>query len=172
MQYSELIKERYSTRKFRQQEIEAGMIEAILEAARLAPTANNNQPQRILVISGADNMSKLKTCTPYTFSAPMAFVVCYNKDEAWVRPYDNYNSGVIDASIVATHMLLAIHDLGLGSTWVGHFDPEELSKMFNLPEHIKPVTVLPVGYPAPDSKPAPMHTKRHSIPEIVTYDKF
>lgn len=120
MEYSQLIKERYSVRKFSDKPVEDAKLAAILEAARVAPTAVNKQPQRILVIRDAAGMEKLKACTPYTFGAPMALAVCGHRDEAWVRPYDGYNSAIIDAAIIGTQIMLAVHDLGLGSTWVGH----------------------------------------------------
>ncbi len=115
---------------------------------------------------------KLKACTPYTFNAPMALVVCRYKDEAWVRPYDGENSGVIDAAIVGAHIMLAVHDLGLGSTWVGHFDPEALRRSFNVPDVIEPIAVFPIGHPAPDSKPSPRHSTRRPLEETVVYDSF
>jgi nitroreductase len=172
MEYSSLIKERYSVRKFSAQPVGQSTIDAILEAARVAPTAVNKQPQRILVIQGAEGMEKLKLCTPYTFDAPMALAVCCNMDEAWVRPYDNYNAGFIDASIVGAHIMLAVHDLGLGSTWVGYFDPAVFRKSFNLPANIEPVALFPIGYLAPDARPSHLHAKRRPLEETVVYDSF
>ncbi|CAK7006401.1 MAG: Albonoursin synthase [Desulfovibrio sp.] len=172
MEYAQLIKERYSVRKLSDRPVEEEKIAAILEAARVAPTAVNKQPQRLLVIRNAEGMEKLKACTPYTFGAPMAIAVCCNHDEAWVRPFDQYNSAVIDASVVATQVMLAIHDLGLGSTWVGHFDPAAFRKAFNLPGNIEPVAVFPIGYLAPDAKPAHLHEKRRPLEETVVYETF
>ena len=172
MEYSQLIKERYSVRKLDSRPVEEEKIAAILEAARVSPTAVNKQPQRILVLRDAESMEKLKECTPYSFNAPMALAVCCNLDEAWVRPYDNYNSGVIDAAVIGTHIMLAIHDLGLGSTWVGHFDTVVFRKLYNLPDNIEPVVIFPIGYPAPDAKPAHLHAKRRPLEETVVYDHF
>jgi len=172
MEYSSLIKERYSVRKFSVKPVEQSKVTAILEAARAAPTACNKQPQRILVLQDAESMEKLKTCTPCTFDAPMALAVCCNMDEAWVRSFDNYNGGVIDASIVGTHIMLAAHNLGLGSTWVGYFDPAVLRKSFNLPTNIEPVALFPIGYPAPDAKPAHLHAQRRPLEETVVYRSF
>lgn len=172
MEYSDLIQQRYSVRKFSKQPVEDSAVQAILEAARLAPTAVNKQPQRILVLRGKESMDKLKTCTPYSFHAPMALAVCCHTEEAWIRPYDNYNSGVIDAAIVGTHIMLAVYNLGLGSTWVGHFDPVEFRRVFNLPANIEPVAIFPIGHPAPDAHPAPQHEKRRPLEETVVYDSF
>ena len=172
MEYSQLIKERYSVRKFSDRPVEESKVTAILEAARLAPTAVNKQPQRILVLRDAASMEKLKACTPYAFNAPMALAVCCRRDEAWVRPYDGDNSAIVDAAIVATHLMLAVHDIGLGSTWVGHFDPEAFRQAFTLPDNVTPVAVFPIGYPAADASPSPQHEKRRSLNETVLYESF
>ena len=172
MEYGQLIRDRYSVRQFSDRTVEDEKLAAILEAARVAPTAVNKQPQRILVLRSADGMEKLKTCTPYTFNAPMALIVCRRKDEAWVRPYDGDNSGVIDASIVGTHIMPAAHDLGLGTTWVGHFDPPFLRRAFNLPDDVEPVAIFPLGYPAADAKPSHLHGKRRSVADTVVYESF
>ncbi|MBO4300134.1 MAG: nitroreductase family protein [Desulfovibrio sp.] len=172
MEYSTLIHERYSVRKFSPEPVDENSIQAILDTARLAPTAVNKQPQRILVLRSAESMEKLRKATTYLFNAPMALAVCCNRDEAWVRPYDQYNSGVIDAAIVATHIMLKVHDLGLGATWVGHFDPAAFRKVFNLPGYVEPVAIFPIGHPADDAKPSPMHGKRRPLEETVVYDHF
>lgn len=172
MEYLQLVKERYSVRKFSDRQVEESKVEAILEAARVAPTAVNKQPYRILVLRKPESMEKLKECTPYTFRAPMALAVCSHKDEAWVRPYDNLNSGTIDASVVGVHIMLAVHDLGLGATWVGHFDAAAFSSAFNLPEMIEPVAIFPIGYPAEEAKPAHLHAERRPLSETVVHETF
>lgn len=172
MEFLRLIKNRYSVRKFSHAPVDEDAVRAILEAARVAPTAANKQPQRILVLRGAESMAKLKDCTPYTFDAPMAIAVCADKNAAWVRPYDNDNAAVIDASIVGTHIMLAVHDLGLGSTWVGHFDPAAFRKAYNLPENIEPVAIFPIGHPAPEARPAHLHEKRLPLEKTVVYESF
>ena len=172
MEFRNLAEERFSVRKFSSMPVEEASIQAILDVARLAPTAVNKQPQRILVLRGEESMAKLKECTPYAFNAPMAIAVCYHQDEAWVRPYDQDNSGLVDATIVGTHIMLMVHDLGLGTTWVGHFDLAVFRRQFNLPEAIKPVVIFPVGHPAPDAKPAPLHWKRRPLSETVVDTSF
>lgn len=172
MEYSQLIRERYSVRKLSEQPVEESKVNAILEAARVSPTAVNKQPYRILVLRKKEDMEKLAECTPYTFNAPMALIVCSKADEAWVRPYDNYNSHIIDASVIGTQIMLAIHDLGLGSTWVGHFDPAKVQELFNLPAGVEPVVVFPIGYLAPEARPAGLHSKRRPLEEVVVYDSF
>ena len=172
MEFTTLVKERYSVRQFSTRPVEPDMITALLEAARVAPTAVNKQPYRILVLRDQAGMEKLKSCTPYTFNAPMALIVCGKKSEAWVRAYDNANSMLVDASIVGTHIMLAAHDMGLGTTWVGHFDPVAVRMAYKLPDGMEPVVIFPVGYPAPDAKPALPHAKRRPLSETVIYDGF
>ena len=146
-------------------------IDKILEAARIAPTAVNYQPQRILVVEDPDNLAKLKECTRYHFHAPLAMILCYDKTVSW-KDMHNRECGEVDVSIVATYMMLKLFDLGLGSTYVGSFDYKELIKQFNIPENYVPVMILPIGYPREDCVPGPMHDKRKPINAIVSYEEY
>lgn len=172
MDFIELAKERHSVRKFSDKKVEQEKIDLILEAGRIAPTACNKQPQRILVLNSPESLDKLKTCTPCHFDAPLAILICYDKTVSWKRPFDDNDSGDIDASIVTSHMMLEITNLGLGTTWVGHFDPEAMIKTFELPENIIPVALLPIGYPSKDSVPHPNHDKRFDKSETVFYNSI
>lgn len=170
--FLKLVEERYSVRKFDNKKVEQEKIDLILEAARVAPTACNFQPQRILVLDEEETLNKLKNCTPYHFDAPLAFLICYDNSVNWKRRYDNKDAGDIDASIVTTHMMLEITNLGLGSTWVGSFDPKAVIKEFNLPDNYVPVSLLPTGYPAADAEPFPGHFKRLDKEQTVFYNSF
>ena len=172
MDFLDLAKERYSVRKFSDKKVEKEKLDKILEAGILAPTAVNFQPQRILVLDSEENLAKLKECTQYHFNAPLALLVCYDKTVSWKRKHDNKDEGEIDASIVTTHMMLEIANLGLGSTWVGYFDPAAVVKAFKLPENIIPIAILPTGYPSEASVPSPMHSKRYEKDQIVYYNSF
>ncbi len=119
MDFLELAKQRYSVRKFCDKKIEQDKIDLILEAGRIAPTAVNYQPQRILVLDNQQSLDKLGECTPYRFQETLALLVYYDQTVSWKRKYDNKDSGEIDASIVATHMMLQAASLGIGSTWSG-----------------------------------------------------
>ncbi|GKU23901.1 nitroreductase [Clostridium folliculivorans] len=172
MNFIELAKERYSVRNFDSRKVEKEKLDLILEAGRIAPTAANLQPQRILVVESDEAVAKLKDCTIYSFNAPMALIVCADKNEAWKRKYDEKVHTDIDGSIVATHMMLQSAELGLGTTWVGHFDPTAVIKAFNIPENFVPICIFPLGYPSNDSKPNSNHEKRREISETVFYNKF
>ena len=172
MEFKKLITERFSVRKFTGEHLPQSVINTILDAGHKAPTGCNFQPQRILVLNSDDAMEKLKSCTKCHFDAPTAMLVCYNRDESWVRPYDGAMSAPVDAAIVATHMMLAAHDVGVGCCWVMHFDPAAMVKTFNIPENIIPVALLVMGYPAPDAKPLDMHSSFRSTEDVVFYESF
>ena len=155
--------------KFTDEPIAKEIIDKILKAGHVAPTACNYQPQRIMVISSPEALSKLKDCTRCHFDCACAMLVCYNKDECWVRKYDGENSGFVDASIVTTHMMLEATYLGIGTTWVMHFNPEKMIETFNIPENIVPVALLVMGYPAEDSAPIDMHSKFRPVEDVVSY---
>lgn len=93
MDFLELAKERYSVRKFSDKKVEREKLDAILEAGRCAPTAVNYQPQRILVLESPEALEKLKGCTPYHFHAPLALLVCYDREASWKRSHDNCTWG-------------------------------------------------------------------------------
>lgn len=172
MDLLELLKKRYSVRKFDGRKVEKEKLDLILEAGRVAPTAVNFQPQRVLVIESEEALEKLKSCTPYHFNAPLALLICFDKNVSWKRSHDNYEMGAVDASIVTTQMMLEVENLGLGTTWVGSFKTELLRTSFNIPENYEPVAILPVGYPAQDSVPNPHHNERYELNHTVFYNSF
>ncbi|AFL99946.1 nitroreductase [Desulfitobacterium dehalogenans ATCC 51507] len=172
MDFLELAKSRYSVRKFSTNRIVEEKLSLILEAGRVAPTAVNRQPQRILVLENEEDLAKLKPCIPYRFQETLALLVCYDKNESWKRSFDNKDSGEVDASIVATHMMLEAYNLGIGSTWVGHFDPQVTREMFQIPQNIEPVVLLLLGYPSHESSPNPNHYKRLDRAQTVYYGSF
>ena len=172
MEFEKVIKERYSVRKFENRHLEQDVIEKILIAGHIAPTGCNNQPQRILVLNTDDSLEKLKLCTKCHFNAPCAFLICYNREETWKRPYDGAMSAPVDAAIVATHMMLEAQNIGVGTCWVMHFNPAKMKETFCIPEHIEPVALLVAGYPHPDAQPLQMHEKVRPMEEVVFYDTF
>ena len=172
MEFTTLIEERYSVRSFQPEHLPREVLEKILAAGHLAPTGCNYQPQRILVLNTDESIEKLRACTKCHFGAPTALLVCHNTAESWVRPYDGALSSPVDAVIVATHMLLAAHNEGVGGCWVMHFDPAKLRQTFAIPDGIEPAALLVMGYPAEDAKPLPLHFKTRPITETVVYDHF
>ncbi len=172
MEFEKVIKERFSVRNFEDKHLEKEIIDKLLHAGHIAPTGCNYQPQRILVINTDESIEKLKNCTKCHFNAPTAMLVCYNKEESWVRKYDGALSAPVDATIVATHIMLEAQNLGVGTCWVMHFDPFAMRETFNIPENIEPVALLVMGYPHPDAAPIEMHSTFRPIEEVVFYDSF
>jgi nitroreductase len=160
MDFQEVLRKRYSVRSFESTPLENDKIEAILEAARTAPTAANKQPQRIIVARKPEELEKIEICTPCRYGAPVVFVVCYDKTDCWTSPFNSDDSGRVDTSIVTTYMMLTAENLGLGTVWVLRFDPTKATEQFSLPEHIIPVSMLAVGHPAKDAAPAERHEQR------------
>ncbi len=167
MSFYELAKARYSCRKLTDAAIEPKKINRILQAAIVAPTAKNAQCYTIWKVQSPEAFNKIKQVTPYTFGSALAFVVGAKKDGAFDRPFDNKNFAEIDAGIVATHLMLAIQDEGLGTTWVGWFDAPKLQEFFPEMQGYELVAIFPVGYPAKDAKPHQRHEDRRPMAEVV-----
>lgn len=167
MSFLELAKARYSCRKLSAQAIEPEKIERILQAAIAAPTAKNLQRYTIWAIKSDESFAKLKQTTNYTFGAKLAFVIGAKKDGAFDRPFDNKNFAEIDAAIVATHLMLAVQDEGLGTTWVGYFDAPKMQELFPEMQDYELIAVFPIGYPAEGAKPSNRHEDRRPLSEAV-----
>ena len=172
MDFLTLAADRYSVRKFKDIPVETEIINKILKAGHLAPTGCNYQPQKILVINTKEALEKLKGCTKCHFNAPLAMLICYDKNECWERKYDGALSGQTDASIVTTHMMLQAHELGVGSCWIMHFNPFAMRETFNIPENYEMAALLVMGYPSEDSEPIQMHSTFRPEDEIVFHESF
>ncbi len=172
MEFDKLITERYSVRKFNSDRVKESDIKKILLAGHKAPTGCNYQPQRILVLNTEESIEKLKTCTRSHFNAPTAMLVCHNEEESWKRPYDGALSSPVDAVIVATHMMLKAHEIGVGCCWVMHFNPDMMTKTFNIPKNVKPIALLVMGYPSNEAKPLNLHFENRPLEEVVVRETF
>ena len=169
MSFLDLAKERYSCRKLSAQPVEEEKLQKILEAGNLAPTAVNKQPFHIWVLKSEEAMQKVSQTTSFIFGAPVAFVVGSKAESAFVRSFDKKNFADVDASIAATHMMLEIEALGLGTTWVGHFDAPKLKELFPEMADYELVAIFPVGYPAEDAKPSARHAERAGIEMLADW---
>ena len=167
--FLELAEARFSVRKYAQTPVEQEKIDAILLAAKLAPTAKNLQPQYIYVLKSPEAIAKVNEVTSCAYKAPVVFVVCYDKNIAWKNPFNHdHTSGEMDASIVGSHMILEATEQGLGSCWIEWFNPEELSKAFDIPDNLVPAFLIDCGYPADGVAPSPMHYASKEIGEFVS----
>lgn len=152
MSFLELARNRRSVRKFKDEPVDAELLRQILEAARAAPTAANNQPVRLIVVQSAEAQEKLSHAAN-CYGAPVSVVVCADRSRAWKRPFDGKSTAGIDASILTDHMMLCAASLGLASVWICYFKPDIVRKEFSLPESLEPVNILALGHA--DESPAP-----------------
>ena len=169
MEFKEVVKNRYSCKKFNGRQVEDDKLNAILEAGRLAPTAKNLQEQHIYVIRSDEALAKIDAATPCRYGAPTVLVVAYNKNDVFTYPGGKSNSGAEDATIVATHMILAAADEGVDSCWLNFFDPEKLAEVLGLPENEEILMLMDLGYAAKGIGPLPKHTDRKSLEQTVSF---
>jgi nitroreductase len=147
MTFLELAKERCTTRGFSGERLAETDLDYILEASRVAPSACNRQPQRILVVQEKENIGKVEKAYR-TFGAPCVLIVCQDRSDPLVRPFDGKCSGDLDIGIVCDHIMLAARERGLGSVMVGLFDPRIIREEFHIPEHIEPTALILLGHPS------------------------
>ena len=168
MEFESLIRERYSVRKFADTPIEKEKLDLILEAGRIAPTGHNNQPQRIYVLQSEEAVAKIRSLTRCAFNAPVVLMFAYSRDEDWKNDLEpGQTSGVEDATIVATHMMLEAWNLGIGSCMVNWLPYTKVKEAFALPENEELVMIMPIGYPAEGAHPARIHFESRPMEEIV-----
>lgn len=169
MDFKEVIANRYSCKKYSGRMPEAEKITAILEAGRLAPTAKNLQEQHIYVLQSEESLKKLDSVTPCRYGAPVVLVVAFDKNNVFTYPGEKRDSGVEDATIVATHMILAAANEGIDSCWINFFDPDKLAQALALPENEEVLMVMDLGYAAEGAGPLPNHSSRKPLSETVSY---
>ncbi len=169
MEFSKVIKERYACKKFDGRKVERKQLSEILEAGRLAPTAKNLQEQRIYVIQSEEGLAKIDKVTPCRYGSATVLAVAFDKSNVFVYPGEKRNSGVEDATIVATHMMLAAKNAGIESCWINFFDPESAAKELNLPENEELLMLLDLGYATEEAKPLALHNQRKELSETVVY---
>ena len=169
MQFLELAKKRYSVRAYKSDPIEDNKLEQVLEAARLAPTAANRQPFQIIVIHTAGKETELGRIysQPWFVQAPIVICICGIQSQVWVRR-DDRNYLDVDVAIAMDHLTLAAADLGLGTCWIGAFDPNAARQVLGLPNEAEPIIFTPLGYPGDQPKPK----TRKPLNEIVRYEHW
>lgn len=172
MDFFKLAKQRCTTRGFTEQRISDQELELILSVGRVAPTACNRQPQKIIVVQQSENIAKVQKAYK-TFGSQCVLIVCRDRRNELVRPYDNKCSGDLDIGIICDHMMLAARELNIGSVMVGLFDPAIIRKEFIIPEYIEPTALLILGYPDNGFLSPERHiTERKPLTETVQYEKY
>ena len=153
MEFSQLILARYSARAYRPDPVPDAALQQVLEAARLAPTAANRQPFRLIVIPTAGHEQELQRIYPRRWftQAPLVICLCSVPGEAWVRE-DGRSYCDVDGAIAFDHLTLAAASLGLGTCWIAHFDVRAARELLQVPAEMEPLLFTPLGYPADTPK--------------------
>ena len=169
MEYAKLVQARYSCKKYSDRPVEAEKLNAILEAGRAAPTAKNLQEQHIYVLQSKEALAKMDAVTPCRYGAGTVLAVAFDKNNVFTYPGGKRDSGVEDATIVATHMILAAANEGVDSCWINFFDPEKLAASLGLPENEEILMLMDLGYAAEGAGPLPNHSSRKPLSDTVSY---
>lgn len=171
MKFIELAEKRCSIRKFKSDPVPEEVLNEVLQAGNLAPTAKNLQPFHFVVVRNPSKLDELATAYPAPFfrEAPVVVVICTEASKGWTRDrYDGKNYCEVDAAIAIDHMTLAATDLGLGTCWIAAFDPDKVTDVLGLPDGITPITMLPMGYP----NDAGRDKTRKPLEELVRYEQW
>ena len=169
MDFGELIQRRYSVRSYKTDPVEETKIEKILDAARLAPTAANRQAFQLVVLRNPGREDELKQIynRDWFAQAPLVIAACGLPGKNWVR-VDGKNYNDVDVAIVMDHIILCAASLGLGTCWIGAFDPKAARRILGLPADVEPVAFTPLGYAAGDPSPK----KRQAIGDLVRQERW
>jgi nitroreductase len=170
LDFYDLVIKRCSIRSYeRNRSIPEEVLNRILNAGRVAPSANNLQPWHFHVIRSTEILEKIYPCYKHDWiqSAPCILIVTGDRNRAWVRRQDNYNSIETDLTIVMDHLILAATWEGVGTCWIAAFDPNILREALKLEPNIEVFAFTTLGYAAQDSFPLPK--KRKSLEEITSF---
>ena len=169
MEFREVVRDRYSCKKYSDRKVDREQLAAILKAGSLAPTAKNLQEQHIYVMESDEALAKIDAVTPCRYGAPTVLVVAFDRENVFTYPGGKRDSGIEDAAIVATHMILSAYNEGVDGCWVNFFDPDQLKADMELPENEEILLLMDLGYAAEDAGPLPNHSKRKTVAETVTF---
>lgn len=164
MDINQVIADRRSVRKYQVASVGREILYRVLDAARLAPSAANRQPWKLYVVENAALKEKLGQAykVPWFYEAPTILVMCTLPDKAWKRS-DKKNYGDVDATIAFDHITLAAHAEGLGTCWIGAFNPDIVKQILDLPDGEEPLAMTPLGLPAQQPKPTPRKTLKDLV---------
>lgn len=169
MEFTDVVARRYACKKYDGRPVDPAALQAILEAGRLAPTAKNLQEQKIYVVQSPEGLAKIDALTPCRYGAPTVLLVAFDSENVYQYPGGGRDSGIEDAAIVATHMMLAACNAGVDSCWLNRFDPDAAKERLGLPENEELLMLLDLGYAAEGTGPLPNHESRKPLAETVTY---
>ena len=166
MEFDKVISERFSCRKFKDTNLTDDEINKILWAASIAPTAKNNQPWHIYVIKSFEALKSVDELTPCRYNAPVCMLVCSDKNKAFQKESGD-NTYEMDATIVATHMMLEATNMGIDNVWVEMFDKDKVKEKYGI--YTEPVMFLMLGHKEEDVTPSQNHEIRKELNSMVTY---
>lgn len=164
MDFFEVLAKRKSVRSYAEKIVPKQLIEKIIDAGRLAPTARNEQPWEFIAVSDKNILKKISAMCP---NAPFAkdashLIAVFSKDTKYYLE---------DCSGATENILLAIEALGLGGCWIaGDKKPyiEDIKNIFNVPSGYKLVSMISVGYPKTSSGPSP----KRNLKEVLHWEKW
>lgn len=164
MSFLDLARRRCSVRAYRPDPVPEALLEQVLEAGRWAPSACNLQPWHFIVVRDPAQRAALARAYPKEWfaQAPVHIVVCVEPGRAWRRRHDGKSYVDVDGAIAMDHITLCAADLGLGTCWIGAFDPATVREVLGLPEGVEPLAMTPLGYPAEAGRPK----QRKNLSEI------
>lgn len=169
----EAIKGRRSIRAFQSRDVPSEIVEKLIEAARWAPSAGNIQPWEFVIVRNPETKKRLAEAAlgqSFIEEAPVVIVVCADEE----RSASGYGSRgrtlycIQDTAAAIQNIHLAAYALGLSTCWVGAFREDEARKILKIPEGVRPVAIIPVGYPAESPTPR----SRRPLKQIIHYERF
>lgn len=169
MEFSELMRVRRSIRGYKPDPVPQEVLDRVLEAGRVAPTAANRQPFQIIVVTRESTRKQLREVydRDWFYSAPVVLVGCVEPAQAWTRS-DGFNAAEVDLSIVMDHIILAAADEGLGTCWICNFDEKKLKEILGIPSEVRVVAMTPLGLPAAEPRPF----LRKPLRDLVRYERW
>lgn len=173
MEFIDLAKKRFSSRKYSPEKPDRDLLLSVLNAGRIAPSAANKQPWVFILVMDNESLKDLSACYDRDWfkSAPAAIVICGDHRQSWKRS-DGKDHCDIDAAIATDHITLAAADNDLATCWICNFNKEKCAESVNLPDHLEPIVLLSIGYPL-DSKETNRHTEdRKPLDKIVYFEHF
>ncbi len=153
MEFAELVRHRESVRNYDPaRPVDRAVLERVLEAGRIAPSAANRQPWRFLLVSSPEMLAKIRPCYSAAWfqAAPHVLIVTGSRREAWTRKVDGWNALETDLAIAMDHLILAATNEGLGTCWIAAFSPDVLTKALGLSDDEEVLAVTPLGYQKSD----------------------
>lgn len=173
MELLEAIMNRRSIRKFKDDIPKDELIEKVVEAGIWAPSAGDLQSWDAIVVKDHNTKVRIGLAAyvqEFVAKAPVVIVVCANEASAGAHYGERGRElyCIQDASCAAINMMLAAYDQGLGSAWVGAFAEEDIKELLNLPNYVRPVALLPLGYPDEEPQAPP----RRRVEEVIHNEKY